>query len=146
VGHATGLAEVSNILKIPLVQAVCETGANEDWLDGFAYFEDIAETIPISLVGISFEMEMRTVAADPTVVLHATTFDGSLSVASYPPPTDVPGGIQVTQNCLQLNVPVTAMMHVPPGTYAFDIVAKADGRTRVVVQGTAAVILQGYTR
>ena len=121
----------TNILMLPLVKCTAQVGTNEDWLDGFAFFVDDEETEEIDLSGIYFEMEMRAVPPDPSVAVRASSTEGTLNVAGH---------------TLSINVPAATMAHVPPGDYVFDIIAKAEGRQRIIVQGTAMVVFQGITR
>jgi hypothetical protein len=121
----------TNILLLPVVVAIIETSNNADWLDGLEY-----HTAPppdgdiIDLTGISFDMEMRSSAPVATVVLHASTDNGL---------------IRVYANTWQLLVPSRTMMLIPPGDYVFDMLGRADGYTRNLVQATVLIDL-GITR
>jgi hypothetical protein len=121
----------TNILLLPIVILSIETSTNADWLDGLEY-----HTAPppdgdiIDLTGISFDMELRSSPPVATVVLHASTDNGL---------------IRVYANTWQLLVPSTTMMLIPPGDYVFDMLARADGYTRNLVQASVLVDL-GITR
>jgi hypothetical protein len=121
----------TNILNLPIVILAIETSTNADWLDGLEYHDaPPPDGAPIDLTGISFELEMRSSPPVATVVLHASTKNGL---------------IRVYANTWQLLVPSQTMMLVPPGDYVFDVLARADGYTRNLVQATVAVNL-GITR
>ena len=85
---------------------------------------------PIDLTGIAFELEMRSAPPVATVVLWASTANSL---------------IRVYANTWQLLVPAKTMMLIPPGDYVFDLLARADGFTRNLVQATVRVDL-GITR
>jgi hypothetical protein len=121
----------TNILLIPLVQCTVITGTNEDWIDGFAFFADEAETQPILLDGIQFEMEMRASPPDYSVVVRGSSVDGTL---------------HVVQHIIEMNILAHQMSIVPPGDYVFDIVAFDGYRHRIIVQGTQCTIFEGVTR
>lgn len=125
-----GVLFATNIRSLPLISVEATTSTNEDWRDGFAFFEDEAGTIPILLDGIDFEMEVRHLATDATVVLRGTSADGSLVV---------------NFNALVLNFTVDRMKLIPPLDYVFDIVMRAEDRTRVLARGNLTVTL-GVTR
>lgn len=121
----------TNILMLPLIQCQITTGTNEDWIDGFAFFADDAETQPLSLDGIQFEMEMRAFPPDHNVAVRGSSQEGTL---------------QVSGNVMGMNIPASQMTMVPPGDYTFDILAYDGNRYRIIVQGTACVVFQGITR
>jgi hypothetical protein len=120
------------ILTLPLVELIVTTGNNEDWIDSIQYLEN-DEITPVDLGGIFFAMEMRRVAADVDVVITASIDDGRLMV----------GGIG--NSFLLINVPLSMMDDVAQGDYVADIVAKAEGYTRVVARFTIT-LFQGVTR
>jgi hypothetical protein len=120
----------THILDIPQAQIACETGTNEDWLDGLAYVTDATPPVDVSLDGIDFEMMLRHVTPDATAALHCTTANTMLIISG---------------NILRFNVPADVMGTVPPTDYVFDIVGKADGYQRRIVIGTVAVV-EGVTR
>ena len=109
---------------------IIETVTNSDWLDGLEYWTDDSHAQNIDLAGISFEMEMRAAPQFATVVLRASTDNGF---------------IRVYANSWQFLIPSTMMMSMPPGLYVFDMLGRADGYTRNLVQATVQVDL-GITR
>jgi|SRR5580765_556236 hypothetical protein len=125
------MASPTNILNLPIVILTIETLTNADWLDGLEYWTAPApDGVPIDLTGISFEMQMRTSPPVATVVLRASTANHL---------------IRVYANTWQLLVPAPIMAIVPPGSYVFDLLARADGYTRNIVQAACRVDL-GVTR
>jgi hypothetical protein len=120
----------TNILYMPVVAMDMTIATNADWLDGLEYWDLQSPAQPIDLSGIEFEMEMRSAPPVATVVLLASTDNGLISVYS---------------NTWQFLVPSTTMLLVPPGNYVFDLLGRADGYTRSLVQATVAVNL-GVTR
>lgn len=125
------MAQPTNILFLPIVVLAIETQTNADWLDGLEYWDDIPPVgNPIDLKGIQFEMEMRSSPPVATVVLRASTSNGL---------------IRVYANTWQLLVPAPTMSLIPPGDYVFDLLGRADGYTRNLVQAQVAVNL-GVTR
>lgn len=122
---------ITNILNMPIAILTIETATNADWLDGLEYHDAPPPSgVPIDLTGIAFDMEMRTAAPVATVVLHASTANGL---------------IRVYANTWQFLIPSRTMMLVPPGDYVFDLLARADGYTRNIVQAAVLVDL-GITR
>ena len=125
------MALPTNILFLPIVVLQIDTQTNADWLDGLEYWDDIPPSgQPIDLNGIQFDMEMRSSPPVATVVLRASTANGL---------------IRVYANTWQLLVPAPTMSLIPPGDYVFDLLGRADGYTRNLVQATVAVNL-GITR
>jgi hypothetical protein len=125
------MASPTNILQLPVVLLAIETLTNADWLDGLEYWDaPPPDGVPIDLTGISFEMEMRTSPPVATVVLRASTANKL---------------IRVYANTWQLLVPAPVMAIIPPGDYVFDLLGRADGYTRNLVQATCRVDL-GITR
>jgi hypothetical protein len=121
----------TNILNLPTAIMVIETLTNADWLDGLEYWDaEPPGGNPIDLTGIAFDMEMRTAPPVSTVALHASSDNGL---------------IRVYANSWQLLIPSTTMLLIPPGDYVFDMLARADGYTRNLVQATVTVDL-GITR
>ena len=121
----------TNILYMPVVGLQMFAATNADWLDGLEYWDaDPPAGNPIDLAGIEFDLEMRTAPPVATVVLHASTSNGL---------------IRVYQNTWQLLVPSPTMSLVPPGDYVFDLLGRADGYTRNLVQAQVTVNL-GITR
>jgi hypothetical protein len=124
------MAVPTNILFLPVVGMEMFTSTNADWLDGLEYRTDDPVPVPIDLTGIAFDMEMRTAPPVATVVLHAST-ENKL--------------IRVYSNTWQLLVPSKTMLLIPPGDYVFDLLGRADGYTRNLVQAVVTVQL-GITR
>jgi hypothetical protein len=121
----------TNILFLPIVGLQMFTSTNADWLDGLEYWDaEPPGGDPIDLAGIKFDMEMRATPPVATVVLHASTANGL---------------IRVYANTWQLLVPSKTMLQVPPGDYVFDLLGRADGYTRNLVQASVTVEL-GITR
>ena len=120
----------TNILLLPVVILTIETSTNADWLDGLEYQTAPVDGDPIDLTGIAFEMEMRSSPPVATVVLRAATDNGL---------------IRVYANTWQFIVPAPVMGLVPPGDYVFDLLGRADGFTRNLVQAQVTVDL-GITR
>ncbi len=126
---------MSNILQLPLIGVVVETQTNEDWIDA-VQFNDAAEQ-PISLAGISFRMHLRPTPDALEVDLETSTANGRIVI----------GGIN--DSVLSFNVPVAVMSSLPPrgngDPYDFDVVAIADGYSRVIMRGTLKLV-RGITR
>jgi hypothetical protein len=120
----------TNILYMPAVAMDMTVATNADWLDGLEYWDLQNPAQPIDLSGIEFEMEMRTAPPVATVVLRASTDNGLIIIYS---------------NSWQFFVPSVTMLLVPPGDYVFDLLGRADGYTRSLVQATVTVNL-GVTR
>jgi hypothetical protein len=121
----------TNILNLPTAMMVIETLTNADWLDGLEYWDaEPPGGNPIDLTGIAFDMEMRTAPPVATVALHASSDNGL---------------IRVYANSWQLIIPSTTMLLIPPGLYVFDMLARADGYTRNLVQASITVDM-GITR
>lgn len=123
---------MTNILKLPLLQIAFETGTNEDWLDGLAFFEADGTTA-VAITGVTFRMQLRAKAEDRTAYLEASTANGKLLI----------GG--ASANVLSLNVPAAQMGSLAPGDYAFDLVAVADAHSRRVAAGSVTIV-KGVTR
>jgi hypothetical protein len=121
----------TNILQLPVVECTVQTGNNEDWIDGFAFYEDSAATIPIPLDGIVFEMEVRANPPEYSVVIRGSTHDGTLTVV---------------HNVLQMNIRASQMASVPPQDYVFDVVAYDGYRHRIIIRGTQMTVFEGITR
>jgi hypothetical protein len=120
----------TNILYMPPVTMTMTVGTNETWIDGLEYQDLQTPPEPIDLAGITFEMEMRTVAQAATVVLRAATDNNFIRVAG---------------NTWQLLVPAETMELIPPATYEYDMLGHGDGYTRRLATGTVTVVL-GVTR
>lgn len=128
----------TNILAMPLVQLVVDTGTNEDWVDSIKFLVDTgvpeADMPQLDLRGIVFEMEVRRAAPDHEVILDATTEDGSLVIGDPP-----------DFGYLLINIPNDDMKAIQPGNYVADIVGHDPEFQRVVVQ-IALDIVEGITR
>jgi hypothetical protein len=121
----------TNLLYLPTVAMVIESSNNADWLDGVEYWDSPPPAgNPIMLDDIMFALEMRSAPPAATVVLRATTANGFLRTYA---------------NTWQLLVPAATMLLVPPGSYVFDVLGMAEGRTRNLAQATVTVDL-GITR
>jgi hypothetical protein len=120
----------TNILYMPPVTMDMTVGTNEDWIDGLEYQDLATPPNPIDLTGITFEMELRSVAQAATVVLLAATDNDFIRVAG---------------NTWQLLVPAPTMLLIPPASYVFDMLGFGDGYTRRLASGTVTVVL-GVTR
>jgi hypothetical protein len=123
---------MSAILSLPLVELTVTTGNNEDWIESIQYLQADLIT-PVDLAGVFFAMELRRVASDTDVVATASTDDGRLFV----------GG--TGNSFLSIQIPVSAMDGIAPGDYVADVVAKADGYTRVIAR-IELTLFQGVTR
>jgi hypothetical protein len=128
----------TNLLAMPLVLLVVETGTNEDWIDSIKFLVDTGvamEDMPqLDLRGITFEMEVRRAAPDHEVILDATTADGTLLIGEPP-----------DFGYLLLNIPVDDMRAIQPSNYVADIVGRDVEHQRVVVQ-IDLTIIRGITR
>ena len=129
----------TNILAIPKVTMGVVTGNNEDWIDSIKYVvetEGVAmeDSPQLDLRGIRFEMELRRRADDHEVIIAASTDDGSLSIGSAP-----------DYGFLIFYLDREIMKTKIAGDYVGDVVATADGLTRVVIQMTLE-IFEGVTK
>jgi len=121
----------TNVLLMPIAILGIEVSNNSDWLDGLEYWSSEDENAdPLDLTGIDFDLNLRSSPPVATVMLRASTYNGL---------------IKVYANTWQLLVPATMMKTVLTGDYVFDMLARADGYTRNIVQATVTVI-QGVTR
>ena len=127
---------MSNLLAIPLVSNVVETGNNEDWVDSLLFLVDSTDpTQPqLDLRGIRFEMEIRRLPDDHEVVVHAMTDDDTLMIGDPP-----------NYGYLIISVPIEQMQPLQPGAYVGDIRGTDADNTRVVVE-VALTVFQGVTR
>jgi hypothetical protein len=126
----------TNLLAIPLVSIVVETGNNEDWVDSLLFLVDSTDpTQPqLDLRGIKFEMEIRRRPDDHEVVIHATTDDDTLIIGDPP-----------NFGYLIISVPIDQMVPLMPGAYVGDIRGTDTDNTRVIVE-IALTVFQGVTR
>jgi hypothetical protein len=129
----------TNILSLPLTQLIVSTGTNEDWIDAVEYVldDDMAATPTpnqLDIRGITFWLQVRPAADNAEVVIEGSTEDDSLKVGDFP-----------NFGFLIFNVLEERMRGQFPGDYVADVVATADGFTRVILQITLT-IFQGVTR
>jgi hypothetical protein len=126
----------TNVLALPVADAVMETGTNEDWIDCFVYYVDDGTTTPpqLDLRGIDFELEVRRTPPDNEVILMATTKNGSI-LRGFPP----------NVGYLIFNISDEAMASRSPGTYVGELRAD-DGIYRRVTIHIDLTIQQGITR
>lgn len=106
----------TNLLAMPLVAVSVITGNNEDWVDSIKYVVDdgssLIDDMPqLDLTGITFEMEVRRLAADHEVVLRASTADGTISIGEPP-----------DFGFLLINVDHEQMKQIRDGGYTADII------------------------
>jgi hypothetical protein len=127
---------MSNLLAMPLVKLVIETGTNEDWIDSIKFVVDTGEPVlpQLDIRGIIFEMEIRRAASDHEVVLSASTIDGTLTI-----------GIPPDFGFLLFNIPLAQMQPQTAGVYVGDIVGRDDTYTRVIAQ-IDLTIVEGITK
>ena len=130
----------SNILALPLVEAIVVTGNNEDWIDTFQFLVENgtgdSTTYPqLDLRGIDFKMIVRRQAGDHEVIVEASTTDGTMAVGAPP-----------NYGFLILYVPLAGVMeYKSAGTYVADIVA-TDGIFTITVIQIALTIFEGVTK
>jgi hypothetical protein len=132
---------MTNILALPQAQLGITTGTNEDWLDSVEYVYDDGSGNPdtqwpqLDLRGIKFWLQVRPNAVAAEVDIEGTTDDGTLLIGAYP-----------EVGFLIFNVGEPIMRNLVPGSsYVADVVATADGYTRVTLQ-IDLTIVQGITR
>jgi hypothetical protein len=120
----------TNILYMPPVEMDMTVSTNADWLDGLEYQDLQTPAQPIDLSGIALELELRANPPDATVALRCGTDNGYIAVYA---------------NTWQLLVPAEVMLLLPPATYVYDMLGRADGFTRNLASGSVTVV-QGVTR
>jgi hypothetical protein len=131
---------MTNILALPQAQLSITTGTNEDWLDSVEYVYDDGLGHPetqwpqLDLRGITFWMQVRPIVDSAEVDIEGTTDDGTLLIGAYP-----------EVGFLIFNVGEPTMRNLIPGPYVADVVATADGYTRVTLNIDLTVV-QGVTR
>jgi hypothetical protein len=127
---------VSNILSMPLVRLIVETGNNEDWVDSIQYLVNTGEEEKpqLDIRGIVFDMEIRRTPKDHEVMLAASTQHGTLKIGSAP-----------DFGFLIFNIPLVEMRTQVAGTYVGDIVGHDDIYTRKVAD-IALTIIEGVTK
>jgi hypothetical protein len=129
---------MSNILAIPLIDLVVETGNTEDWIDSIKYLVDTGvpedEMPQLDIRGITFDMEVRHSVDDHAVVLAASTADGSLFIGTPP-----------AFGFLIFNISYVEMRNMIAGSYVADVIARDDLYTRVIAKITLTVF-EGVTK
>jgi hypothetical protein len=131
---------VTNVLSLPLVQVLIETGNNEDWIDSIKFVVDDGTELDVSLMpqldlrGITFEMEIRRQPGDSEVILGASTDSGTLQVGAPP-----------DFGFLLILIPLAEMQNMTAASYVGDIVGRDNYNTRVAVQ-IALTIVEGITK
>jgi hypothetical protein len=129
---------MSNLLAMPLVKLVVETGTNEDWIDSIKFVIDDGgpvESMPqLDIRDIIFEMEVRREAGDHAVVLAASTITGTLNVGDPP-----------DYGFLRLNIPLVDMSAQLAGDYVADITGRDGEYTRVIAQIDLGIV-EGITK
>lgn len=128
---------MSNLLAMPQVSLVVETGNNEDWLDSLKFLVEVtppAVAPQLDIRGIAFEMEIRRKADDTEVILTASTANGRLVIGTSP-----------DYGFLMIKVPVEDMRTKVPGSYVADIIGTDGFNTRVIAT-MALTIVDGVTK
>jgi hypothetical protein len=79
----------TNILALPVVQAVIDTGNNEDWIDTILFLVDNGSGDPttmsqLDLRGMDFQMEIRRAVGDNEVIIEASTMAGTMAIGAPP--------------------------------------------------------------
>jgi len=113
----------TQISNLPLYSVDVETFTNEDARASFV-ITTYPDGDPLSLVGISFEMHLRHPRTARTVPLDASTANNRLQIAG------------TSQNYLVFAIEQNAMEILPPGSYLFDVVGKAEGIENLIMYGT----------
>lgn len=129
----------TNLLALPLLALIVETGNSEDWIESIKYIVDEStdspETNPqVDLRGIDFEMEVRRTTKAHEVVLTASSSDGSIAIGEPP-----------DYGFLIINVGFDEMKELSAGDYVADIRGKDDRYTRICIQ-IALTVFDGITR
>jgi hypothetical protein len=128
----------TNLLALPLLNLVVQTGNSEDWIESIKYVVDtgdLPEDLPqVDLRGIEFEMEVRRTSKSHEVIVTATTDDGSIAIGEPP-----------DFGYLIINVGFEHMRQLQAGKYTADIRGKDDRYTRIVIQ-IDLTIFDGITR
>jgi len=128
----------TNLLALPLLSLVIETGNSEDWIESIKYVVDtgeLPEELPqVDLRGIEFEMEVRRSAPSHEVIVNATTADGSIAIGEPP-----------DFGYLIINVGFAEMRQLAAGKYIGDIRGKDDRYTRICIQ-IDLTVFDGITR
>ena len=128
---------MSNLLAIPLIKVVVQTGDNEDWIDPILFLVNDGLDPPetqLDLRGIEFEMEVRRDEPVHEVVITASTENGMLMIGEVP-----------DYGYLIIQVPLHAIKPNPAGKYVADIIGRDEANTRTVVQ-IDLTLVPGVTR
>jgi hypothetical protein len=131
---------MSNILKLPLVALTIEIGTNEPLTDAWGYVD--SSNNPISGAGITLQFMVRTTASDPAALIVASNVSGAINGVAQNG-TIAWGG--AGGNIVVPNIPVSVIGGMPPGTYAGEVLAIADGYQRRIAEITL-IIDQGIVR
>ena len=80
---------MSNLLAIPLIKLVVNTGNNEDWIDPILFLvsDAVPDTTPtnqLDIRGIKFLMEVRRDQLSHEVVMTASTENGMIAIGEMP--------------------------------------------------------------
>ena len=122
----------TQIMNIPVLVVSMVTSDNEDLIEHID-FTALDGITALAITGIAFRMQVRQNRPDPAALIEASTTDNSLAL-----------DVAIT-NRLWFQVPLATVRKLQVGVYVFDIVGTADGRTRVLVEGTLQV-QKGVTR
>jgi hypothetical protein len=134
------MAKPTNVLALPLVSFVVETGTNEDWIDTIKFVvddgssPDVNNLPQLDIRGITFDMEIRRSTSSHEVILAASTKDGRM-IIGHPPDFGY----------LIINILVDEMKTRLPGSYVGDILASDELNSRVCAE-VALTITEGVTR
>ena len=130
---------MSNLLAIPLIKIVVNTGNNEDWIDPILFL--VSDTVPdttpenqLDIRGIKFLMEVRRDQLSHEVVMTASTENGMIAIGEMP-----------DYGYLIIQVPMAEVRPNQPGAYVADIVGDDGVNNRVVVQIDLNIV-DGVTR
>lgn len=128
----------TNLLALPLVDLIVQTGNSEDWIESILYVVETADTPDLypqcDLRGIDFNMEVRRNTPAHEVVLRASTADGTIAIGEPP-----------DFGYLVLNVGYDAMSMLSAGPYVADIRGTDERYTRICIQ-IDLTIFDGITR
>jgi hypothetical protein len=124
----------TNLLAMPLISMIVETGTNEDWIDSILFLVNEVGLPQLDLTGIEFSMEVRRAAPDHEVVINGTTKDGTLAIGAWP-----------DTGYLLINIIHDRMKIIQPGEYVADIVGSDSDSIRRCIVMTLSVV-QGITR
>lgn len=133
-------ATTTNILALPVVEAVIESGNGEDFVETFLYLVDDGSGDPnnfpqLDLRGMDFIMTIRRAAGDNEIVMRASTADGTMAVGA---PPNI--GYLIAYQSLE-----DVMQYKEAGNYVGDILAY-DGNFSRVCLLIDLTIIEGITR